>query len=130
MADLERTTTDINELLSNFNAGILKDQLEAVISEVARGVINYGGQKKGRVAVEFKFDRYGSNESQIEIAAIIKKEKPTKYGKQTEDVGSEQVFWVGRGGKVTFEQPKEDLNGQYALDQEQDGPVKARPILR
>lgn len=129
MSQIEKTSTDLNHLLEHMNAGIARQQVEAVLSEVARGVTNFGGKKTGKVSIEMDIRRFAENEDQIMITTVIKKKEPTKYGVKTEDVGSESVFFVGRGGKITFEQPKEADSGQFGLNQQKDGVVPRNVTL-
>ena len=49
------------------------------------------------------------------ISANLKNTKPTKRGTITEEVKSDTPMWVGKGGVITIEQPKEELSGQFTL---------------
>lgn len=126
MTDIEKTTTDLAHVLGHINAGILASQIEATLSDVAMNVVNHGGKTPGRVDIKLEIRNYGKNEDQIEVTAKIFMQKPKRYGVASETVGSEAIFFVGRGGKITYEQPLQAESGQLSLQQQRDGVVTAR----
>jgi len=42
----------------------------------------------------------------------------TKRGAKAETATNETPFYVGKGGVLTIEQPKEEYNGQFSLVQQ------------
>jgi len=119
--DVANTRTDIEHVLDHMNAGVFKEKLEIVLSHVVMGVINHGsGKKKGQVTVTLDISQLGENQ-QVEIEHTLKYKQPTKRGNKAEIDSTSTSFHVGRGGKLSFNQPKEDDNRQYSLEQETDG---------
>jgi len=118
------TTTDFDHLMEYMNAGVFKQKVEALLSECASGVVNHGnGKQKGKVILTFSLGQVGQGE-QVNIQHSIQTATPTKRGKKGETDTTETTFFVGRGGKLTFDQPRSSDNGQYSLDQEADGLLK------
>lgn len=130
MAKQESTATDLNHVLDHANAGILREKIEAMISEAARGVVNHGyGRKKGEVTITFKISNFGDPENgQVMLEHELKNSIPTKRGKKTEQDITESVFFAGRGGKLTFEQPKVDDQDQFGLVNKVTGEVLPRAV--
>lgn len=114
------TTTDIQHLFEYMNAGVFKQKVEAYLNAAAAGVIQHGNKKKAKVNLMFTIEQVGEG-TQVMIHHTVQSEIPTARGKKAEVDTTETGFHVGRGGKITFAPPKEDANGQFALDQELDG---------
>lgn len=124
------TMTDIDHLLEHMNGGVFKEKVQAYINAAASGVINHGrGKRNGKVNIQLTFNQVGEGD-QVIISHTVQSEIPTKRGKKAEVDTTETNFFVGRGGKVTFDQPKEDDNGQYNLDQQADGLLSRALIQR
>jgi hypothetical protein len=124
----ESSNTNIVHVFEYADAGIFRQKLEAFISEVARGVVNQdGSKKKGNINIALRIERIGESNT-VMVSHGISAEIPTKRGKRTEVDVTQTPFHVGRGGKITFDQPKEDIVGQYSLNQQADGviPVTTR----
>lgn len=124
----ESSSTDLVHILEFADAGIFRQKLEAFLSEVARGVVNQdGAKKKGSITIALKIERIGESNT-IMLTHGITAKIPTKRGERGEIDVTQTPFHVGRGGKITFEQPKEEYNGQYTLEQQRDGviPVMTR----
>lgn len=128
MAAKDSSSTDLNHFMDHANAGVLREKIEAVLSEVARGVVNHGqGRKKGEVTLTLKISNFGEPErGQVMIEHELKNVIPTKRGKKSEQDITESVFFAGRGGKLTFEQPKVDDQDQFGLVDKATGEVLQR----
>jgi len=110
------TNTNVDDFIRELNAGILKDQLAATLSETALATILHGnGSKKGKVSIDLTFSQVGGND-QVVVHTKISKSAPTARGKKSEENASETSMFVGKGGKLTIDQPKEDNNGQFSLE--------------
>lgn len=122
MSEIEQTATDVVEVIDNLGGGVMRQQVQAALSEIARNVVNFGnGKTTGKLSIEFSLRAYGKDQAQMEITAVVKTSQPSRYGKKSEEVGSEQIYWIGRGGKLTINQPKEDHKGQFSLQVQRDG---------
>jgi hypothetical protein len=123
------TTTDLEHLFENMNAGVFKQKVEAYLNAAAAGVVNHGnGKRKGKVNIQLTIEQVGEG-NQVMISHAVQSEIPTKRGKKAEVDTTETSFFVGRGGKITFDQPKEDANSQYSLEQQADG-ILARGMIK
>ena len=108
----QQKQTDVDEFVSELEAGIFKDRLAMMLTETALGAVMFN--RKGKVSIEFDISRV--NESgQVMINSTLKHKKPTKRGEATESVISQTPMWGGRGGVITIDQPKEDVHGQFSL---------------
>lgn len=113
--------TNIDDFISEIGAGIFKEKLAHALSEAALGTVLHGnGTKKGKVSVEFTFKQIGEND-QVVISHKLSHVTPTKRGKASEEDTTETPMFVGRGGVLTIDQPKEDHKGQFSLSHERDG---------
>lgn len=117
----QSNSTNVDDFVDELGAGVFKEKLAHVLSEAALGtVLHGGGSKKGKVTIELTFQQIGENE-QVVVSHKLAHVTPTKRGKRSEEDVTETPMFVGKGGKLTIAPPKEDNNGQYSLDQEQDG---------
>jgi len=110
--------TNVSDFIGECNAGILTDKLALALSDAALSQLNHGiGSKKAKVALEFTFQQMGDNE-QVIVSHKLSTSNPTKRGKKFEEDVTDTAFFVGKGGQLTINQPKEDDNGQFSLDSE------------
>lgn len=116
--------TNVDDFIGELNAGIFKDKLGTVLSEAALGVMIHGnGVRKAKVKIEFTLAQIGDNE-QVLIAHKLSTDIPTKRGKQCMEDTTETPMFVGKGGVMTVEAPKEDSNGQFQLQQQDEETVR------
>lgn len=121
MSQNQSTATNVDDFIGELNSGILKDQLAAILSETALATVLHGkGNKKGKVNIELTFAQIGENE-QVVVSAKLSKSAPTARGKKYEENITDTSMFVGKGGRLTIDQPKEDNNGQFALNQQSEG---------
>lgn len=110
--------TNVADFIGECNAGILTDKLALALSDAAMSQLNHGiGSKKAKVSIEFTFQQMGDNE-QVIVSHKLTTSNPTKRGKKFEEDITDTVFFVGKGGQLTIDQPKEDDNGQFSLNHE------------
>jgi len=108
--------TNVADFIGECNAGILNDKLALALSDAAMSQLNHGiGSKKAKVTVEFTFQQMGDNE-QVIVSHKLTTSNPTKRGKKFEEDVTDTAFFVGKGGQLTINQPKEDDNGQFSLN--------------
>lgn len=121
--------TIIEDFIGECNAGLVKEKLEHALSDAALAQLLHGaGNKKAKVGVEFSFQQIGDND-QVQVSAKIATTIPTKRGKKAEEDVTDTAFFVGKGGVLSINPPKEEASGQYQLDQQQDGaPTNIRQI--
>jgi hypothetical protein len=111
----QSTKTNVPDFIGELNAGILIEQLGAILSEAALNTVHHGkGNKKGKVSLEFTLSQIGENE-QVIVCAKLSKSIPTQRGKKSEENITDTPMFVGRGGQMTIDQPKVDDNGQFGL---------------
>lgn len=108
--------TDIGDFIESLNAGVFKDKIDHVLSEVALYTSEYGdNRKKGIVEIKFTFGRMGEGDQML-ISHKITKSMPTKGGKATEEDTTESAMYMGPGGKLTIEQPPVNHQNQGGLE--------------
>jgi hypothetical protein len=93
--------TDFAEILGEMNGGVFLQLAGAQASDIALAVTSLERQKKGKLVLEFTFERIGDS-NQINITHTIKSTVPRARGQITEDHTTETPFHVGSGGKITL----------------------------
>lgn len=59
----------------------------------------------------------GTNNEMVEITANMSvKEPKAGFGTKNEDFQYTSIAFVGKGGKLTYDRPKEDIRGQLIID--------------
>lgn len=107
--------TNVDDFIEELGAGVFKEKLAHSLSEAALGTILHGEKnRKGKVVIEITLERFGENE-QVMIAHKLGLSVPTKRGKRTEEDTTDTAMFVGKGGVMTIDPPKEDNNGQFNL---------------
>ncbi|MDN2661815.1 hypothetical protein OW492_00320 [Psychromonas sp. 14N.309.X.WAT.B.A12] len=107
--------TNIDNFIGELESGIFKEKLSHMLSDVALGqVIHSGGNRKGKVNIELTFSQVGDN-NQVIIASKLSHTTITKRGMKSEQTTTETPMYVGKGGVLTIDQPKEELTGQFNL---------------
>ena len=115
MANYERAT-NVEDFIGECNGGALKDKLAMALSDAGLAqVIHNNGNKKAQVSITFTFQQVGDND-QVLISHKLATNIPTKRGKKVEEDTTDTAFFVGKGGKLTIDAPKEDDSGQFNLD--------------
>ncbi|URQ87697.1 hypothetical protein [Pseudoalteromonas sp. SCSIO 43088] len=110
--------TDVDAFFSELEAGAFKAKLQHMLSEVALGQVIHGGKnRKGKVNIELSFQQVGDN-NQVMLSSKVSFTALTKRGAKAETATNETPFYVGKGGVLTIEQPKEEYNGQFSLVQQ------------
>lgn len=112
--------TKVDDFLSELSAGTLKEKLGLILSKAAEGATVHG--KKASVSIAFSIQPIGEGE-QVIISAKLSNSVPTKRGKSTEDDTTDTPMFVGKGGEITIDQPREDDNGQFALADKNQKPL-------
>lgn len=110
---LMKHATNVDDFVSEMHAGTFKDKLALTLSQAAQGVITNAGAhcKKAKVTIEFNISQIGDMDQVVvshKLGSII----PTKRGKKMEEDTTETPFFVGKGGQMTINPPKEEESGQ------------------
>ena len=114
--------TNVDDFIGELGAGVIKDKVAHVLSEAALAtVLHGGGNKKGKVGLEFTFTQVGEND-QVIVSTKITQSIPTKRGKMTMEDSTDTPMFVGKGGVLTVDAPREENSGQFGLVSEIDGP--------
>lgn len=107
--------TDVGNFIGECNAGILQEKLGLALSDAALSQITHGiGSKKAKVTLELTFQQMGDND-QVIVSHKLTTSNATKRGKKYEEDVTDTAFFVGKGGVLTIEPPKEDNDGQFEL---------------
>ncbi|MCH4563376.1 hypothetical protein MKP05_09565 [Halomonas sp. EGI 63088] len=93
------TSTDINALLDDLDAGVFREKLARALSDAAAGVVATG--KAGDVTVKFSLKQIADS-SQVDCAHRLSYTVPTAKGKRSEENTTKTPLYVGRGGKLTL----------------------------
>lgn len=114
---VRNSQTNVTDFFDNLNAGVFKEKLGVILSEAALGTMLHGiGAKKGKITIDISFQQLGDN-NQVVVTHKIAKSVPTKRGKKMEEDITDTAFYVGHGGVLTIEPPKEEADGQFSLKQ-------------
>lgn len=110
---LIKNATNVDDFLGEMHAGTFKQKLAVILSQAAQGAVTNAGAhcKKAKVFIELNISQIGENDQVVvshKIGSII----PTKRGKKTEEDTTETPFFVGKGGQMTINPPKEEESGQ------------------
>jgi len=120
----EERKTDVALFIGECNAGALIEKLAYALSDAAMAQINHGtGGKKATVSLNFTLQQMGDND-QVIVHHKLATSTPTKRGKKSEEDVTETAFFVGKGGQLTIDQPREDDHGQFSLHQEHPSKVR------
>lgn len=95
----EPTSTDINALLDDLDAGIFREKLARALSDAAAGCVQHG--KAAEVTVKFSLKQIADS-SQVDCAHRLSYVVPTAKGKRSEENTTKTPLYVGRGGKLTL----------------------------
>lgn len=120
----EPTWTNVDDFLEGLNAGLFKQMVASTLSSAALGAIQYGDKKRGsKVTLEFTINRLNDNEhcDQLRIRHKVSRTICTPTGDKGENSTTESVMFVGRGGRMTEDQPTESHTGQLSLASSQKG---------
>lgn len=128
---LMQHATNVEDFLTELHCGTFRDKLALILSHAAQGAVTHAGAhcKRAKVTVEFSLSQIGENDQVVvshKLASII----PTKRGKKIEEDTTETPFFVGKGGQMTINPPKEEDSGQkpFQLQKEQDGKTPLRAV--
>ena len=91
-------TTDVNEFITDLDAGVFEQKLAAALSAVAAGVIDH--EAVGEVNIKLKLKPIGSY--QIEVTQTLDYTVPKRRGKVTETDQTKTPMHVGKGGRLSF----------------------------
>ena len=109
--------TNVGNFIGELEAGMFTEKLGHLISDVALGqVVHQSGNRKGKINIEFTFANVGDN-NQVIISSKLSHVTLTKRGKKSEETVTETPMYVGKGGVVTIDPPKEEFTGQFHLQQ-------------
>lgn len=125
---IQDTMTSIPQLLMQLNGGELANVLGAMFSQVGGAVART--DRAGEINVKFKFKPGSSaDNSHLDVSVVMDAKEPKMHiGFKREDVHKGAIVFVGPGGKLTYDRPKEDNNGQLQLATETEEQVKMREV--
>ncbi|EJO9866780.1 hypothetical protein ACRTC9_20025 [Vibrio vulnificus] len=112
---LEDRTTNFPKLMQQLDGGVISNVVGLALSNVARAV-SYS-DKQGNVKIDLKLKPMGTNNEMVEITVNMSvKEPKTGFGTKSEDFQYTSIAYVGKGGKLTYDRPKEDIRGQIVIE--------------
>ncbi|ULQ47431.1 hypothetical protein JN531_003905 [Flagellatimonas centrodinii] len=97
MSDIPKT--DFADLVGDLNGGVLEEQLNRALSDVAANVCTTG--QRGEVVLTMKLKQIDDS-SQVSLSHKLKYVLPKPRGKLMEEHESATPLHVGRGGKLTI----------------------------
>lgn len=110
--------TNVDEFIAELEAGTFKPKLAHILNTIAASQVTHGkANRKAKVNIELSLTNFGEG-GQVLIASKLDYKALTPTGTKSESSVSESVFYVGRGGELTIERPKEEYNGQFQLVQQ------------
>ncbi len=113
-------STNVDDFLGELSAGILKEKLGHILSKAAEGCTVHG--KKASVGMVFSMSPIGED-GQVIMSVKLSNTVPTKRGKSTEEDTTDTPMFVGKGGEITIDQPREEESGQFALADKKKQPL-------
>ncbi|CAH9016195.1 conserved hypothetical protein [Vibrio phage 137E35-1] len=107
--------TDFPLLLEQFNGGVLANLLGVSLSNIGRAVAHTN--RAGEVTIKLKLKPGSSTDNSfINLNTIVTvKEPKMERGDIKEDIYQDGIVFVGGKGQLTYDRPKEDVNGQKDL---------------
>lgn len=118
---MSKNDTNVADFIGGCNAGILKQQIAAALSEAAMHQISHAkGSQKASITLTLTMAQLGAND-QVMISHKLSTKYPTKDGDKIENSTTLTSFFVGKGGQLTINPPVEEESGQYQLDREIEG---------
>lgn len=93
------TTTDVNALLDDLDAGVFREKIARALSDVAHGVVEYS--KAGKVVITLELKQIADSR-QVDMSHKLTYVAPTAKGKRSEENTTQTPLYVGRGGKLTL----------------------------
>jgi hypothetical protein len=114
--NIEDRTTNFPKLLQELDGGVIANVVGLAASNVARAV-SYS-DKQGNIKLDLKLKPMGTNNEMVEITCnITVKEPKPGHGTKSEDFQYTSIAFVGKGGKLTYDRPKEDVRGQTIIEE-------------
>lgn len=114
---MEDRSTNFPKLMQELDGGVISNVMGLALSNVARAVAY--SDKAGEVKMQLKLKPMGTNNEMVEITANMSvKEPKAGFGAKSEDFQYTSIAYVGKGGKLTYNRPKEDLHGQVVIADE------------
>lgn len=111
---MEDRITNFPQLMQQLDGGVLSNVAGLALSNVARAAS--ASDKKGKFTIEFNIKAVGTNLDMVEITAKMNVTEPkTGHGNKKEDFLYTSMAHIGKGGKLTYDKPKEDVNHQMQL---------------
>lgn len=81
-------------------------------------ILHGTGGKKAKVSLEFTFQQMGDND-QVIVSHKLSTSNPTKRGAKSETDLTDTAFFVGKGGVLTINPPKEEISGQFNFENDE-----------
>ena len=118
----EGSATNFPKLMMDVDAGLTANVIGQMLSDVAFAVANTNRAGEVNIKIKLKPGNSADN-SHLDMNTELKvKEPKMTKGYKTEDTYHGTIVYVGKRGKLTYDRPKEDVNGQLNLDD--DGKLK------
>lgn len=92
------TNTDIEQFITELEAGVFAEKLGHAISQVAAGVCD--NEKKGQIKLVIDFKLAGNH--QVNLEHELEYKVPRRNGLSTEKTKTNTIMHVGKGGRCTL----------------------------
>lgn len=109
--------TDVQEFITDLDAGVFEKKIGAALTDVAYGVVNHG--KAGQVVITLDIKQLG-NAHQVMVAHKLKYTNPTGNGEVVETDKSSTPMHVGAKGMTLWPDKQDDLFGAERSKEKSD----------
>lgn len=92
-------STNVERFFSELDGGVFAEQLSAILSVVAAGVVDH--ERSGEVNIKLTLKKVG-NGHQVNVAHMLKYSHPTRRGKIGEEQTTVTPMHVGKNGALSF----------------------------
>ncbi|AUR96783.1 hypothetical protein NVP1232O_49 [Vibrio phage 1.232.O._10N.261.51.E11] len=112
---IENNNTNYPMLMQQLDGGVTGDVIGAMLTKLGLAVKNTDRAGKLTITIDVKPGNSADN-SFLNFNTGLKISEPKlSKGSKVEDSYYGSIVFVGRGGKLTYDRPKEDVNGQNSL---------------
>lgn len=85
------------DVIKDLDGGVFAQKIDRAFRDAAVNTVEYGGKKKGKVVLEFTFERIGDS-TQVACAHKITSTVPLKRGKRIEEDETSTPLYVSAKG--------------------------------
>lgn len=110
----------LNDVLGELDCGNFVEKVAAQLAETVMKTVHTEGKQKGEIIIKLSVAKIGTTD-QVMISSRLEHKTPTPRGMKSEHDTTDTPMWVGKGGTLSINQPREDEHKQFGLVHEIDG---------